>query len=588
MSWFRNLNATPRLMCSFGVLLALTLGITCLATNSLGRANDRVQTLYQKEMQGVLLMDSISSARQDLAMKDRDAMIKVDDTVARKADIAAVKADYAKMYVDLAAAEQVFDTDEEKRVIAEMRETLPPYEKDVAAFTDAIEAHDLSGARAKVYLLAPAAAKMASQIDRALKLKQNLAEQSFRANNEAYRGTRGLLIVSYSISLGLGVLLSITIARSFSKPLEQAVRALEKVADGDLTASLDVDTKDEMGRMAMALNSAVERLNGTIREVAESAANANSSSQQLAAASEAIASGAQEQAASLEETSASLEQISSAVRLSADNAAKASELASGASSSADHGKEGSNAVAAMAEISNASAKISEIISTVDEIAFQTNLLAVNAAVEAARAGEEGRGFAVVASEVRSLAQRSSVAAKEIKTLIQDSLRKVDRGSELVNRVTQLVSEIAHTSKEQSAGIDQVNTAMTQMDLVTQSNSAQTEELSATAESLSDQAADLLGLVNNFVLSKDQAKTRERRALLPQQERGSGSVPQPIKSLPKDITSRQSGGRVAAGGAAKSSAVRRGKRPTSSHLPASTAVVPVPEELEPSETSFESF
>ncbi len=169
----------------------------------------------------------------------------------------------------------------------------------------------------------------------------------------------------------------------------------------------------------------------------------------------------------------------------------------------------------MAEINTASAKISDIISTIDEIAFQTNLLAVNAAVEAARAGEEGRGFAVVASEVRSLAQRSAGAAKEIKGLIQDSLRKVEKGTELVNmsgttlqgivgsvkRVTDIVGEIAAAAEEQSTGVEQVNTAMTQMDQVTQSNSAQTEELSSTAESLSQQAAGLLRLVNTFTFVK---------------------------------------------------------------------------------------
>jgi methyl-accepting chemotaxis protein len=188
----------------------------------------------------------------------------------------------------------------------------------------------------------------------------------------------------------------------------------------------------------------------------------------------------------------------------------------------------------MAEINDSSAKISDIISTIDEIAFQTNLLAVNAAVEAARAGEEGRGFAVVASEVRSLALRSAGAAKEIKVLIQDSLRKVEKGTELVNksgetlqgivssvkRVADIVGEIAHASEEQSTGIEQVNSAMTQMDQVTQSNSAQTEELSGTAQSLAEQAERLLELVGTFKLGDDgdsglrQIVTRKAVAIEP--------------------------------------------------------------------------
>jgi methyl-accepting chemotaxis protein len=227
-----------------------------------------------------------------------------------------------------------------------------------------------------------------------------------------------------------------------------------------------------------------------------------------------LAGGAQAQASSLEETASSLEQITGTVKQTAENARQADRLAAGSRETAEKGGQVvTTAVTAMDEINRASKRIADIISTIDEIAFQTNLLALNAAVEAARAGEQGRGFAVVAAEVRNLAQRSATAAKEIKALIQDSVTKVDAGSALVHksgqtleeivtsvkRVTDIIGEIAAASQEQSSGIDQVNRAVAQMDLVVQTNAAQTDGLASTAQTLATQAAQLQALVGRFKL-----------------------------------------------------------------------------------------
>jgi methyl-accepting chemotaxis protein len=338
-------------------------------------------------------------------------------------------------------------------------------------------------------------------------LQAELAGVSRTANLQ-----RLLFISLFLAAVVFAVFITLLLQRQIAVPLRRAVEVLDTAAAGNLTVSLDVKSQDEVGKMAAALNEMLGKQRGALMQVFETAHHTNSTSQQLNSASGTIASGAQEQAASLEETSASLEQITATIRHTADNARQASQLTAASANSAIEGQDVvAKAIHAMGEIDAASQKISDIISTIDEIAFQTNLLAVNAAVEAARAGEEGRGFAVVASEVRSLAQRSALSAKEIKTLIQDSVRKVAAGSSLVNRsgetlqgivtsvkrASDIVAEIAAAAAEQSTGIEQVNQAMTQMDRVTQANSSQTEELSATAQALSEQAAHLLDLISRF-------------------------------------------------------------------------------------------
>jgi len=356
-------------------------------------------------------------------------------------------------------------------------------------------------------------------------------------------------------SIVLSLLLGYFLARIISRPLAQAVNVLTAVAAGDFTQTLDVNSKDEVGQMAQALNQAVSGVRGALNEVRVVSEGLASASSQLSAASQEISSGAQEQASNLEETASSLEEITSTVKQNADNAQQANQLASRSREVAEKGGQVvHNAVAGMGEINKASKQIADIITAIDEIAFQTNLLALNAAVEAARAGEQGRGFAVVAGEVRNLAQRSAGAAKEIKGLIQDSVRKVEAGSDLVNqsgetlqeivtsvkRVTDIVGEIAAASREQSTGIDQVSKAVAQMDQVTQTNASQTEELSGTAESLAGQAHQLQELVARFKLDAEGAATQRPAMGFKAASRGSA------KTLTKPSTTV---GRPAASGRA---------------------------------------
>jgi methyl-accepting chemotaxis protein len=347
-----------------------------------------------------------------------------------------------------------------------------------------------------------------------------VAKDEASAMSAAARRTGGL-VVGAGLVLGCVVgVASLLIARGITRPLKQALGNLEQVARGDLSQQLEIRTRDEVGQLSRALNLAIERMGSAVSEVADAAASTARTSQQISSAVEQLSTGAQEQASSLEATATSLEEIAGAMKQSADNARLANQLAAASRQTAETGGQVvARAVSSMGEINEASRRIADIITTIDEIAFQTNLLALNAAVEAARAGEQGRGFAVVAAEVRNLAQRSATAAGEIKHLIQDSVQKVEAGSRMVNesgatlgeivasvnRVTDLIGEIAAASAEQSVGIDRVNHAVGQMDHVVQTNAAQTEELHSTAQSLSLQARELQTLVSRFKVTDDAAQ-----------------------------------------------------------------------------------
>ncbi|MCZ8293997.1 MAG: methyl-accepting chemotaxis protein [Hylemonella sp.] len=322
--------------------------------------------------------------------------------------------------------------------------------------------------------------------------------------------------VTTAVALAIAIILGIWIVRSITRPINQAVEVARAVAAGDLSMSIRAQSTDETGQLLQALSEmqgGLAKVVGTVRQGSESVATASS---QIAQGNQDLSARTESQASALEETAASMEELSSTVKQNADNAKQANQLAQSASTVAVQGGEVvAQVVDTMKGINDSSKKIADIISVIDGIAFQTNILALNAAVEAARAGEQGRGFAVVASEVRSLAGRSADAAKEIKTLITDSVSRVEQGSALVDqagstmsevvasirRVTDIMGEISAASAEQSQGVAQIGEAVMQMDQVTQQNAALVEEMAAAANSLRGQAGELVQAVAVFKLGQ---------------------------------------------------------------------------------------
>jgi len=364
----------------------------------------------------------------------------------------------------------------------------------------------------------PLQQKWMSELTDLIAQERRLNEKAGEDAQSTYDEARLEMIAIGVIAVLTGIGFAYWIGRSITRPLNDAVRIAQTVAAGDLTSNVIVNGRDETATLLLALKNMNESLVRIVAEVRTGAETIATASGQIASGNLDLSSRTEQQASSLEETASSMEEMTSTVKQNADNARQANQLAVSASDVAVKG--GAvvlQVVDTMDAINESAKKIVDIISVIDGIAFQTNILALNAAVEAARAGEQGRGFAVVASEVRNLAQRSAAAAKEIKTLIGDSVEKVDAGARLVDeagatmneivesvkRVTDIMGEITSASQEQTSGIDQINLAIAQMDEVTQQNASLVEEAAAAADALQGQAGSLRDSVSVFKLSTEE-------------------------------------------------------------------------------------
>ena len=514
-----NFSVGARLGASFGAILLITALIAATGMwriASLQSASERVAT--QEIEQQTLVEDWASDIRLNwvrteafLKAIDRDYMDKLTaDTQATAKGMEAkvkriealVQGDKAKgLLAAIATARQAYNDK-----LNEIRELHRGGEPNVPALVD----KDLR----------PLADKYLQSLDDLRKTMAAQLAESQADTSTLAKASQVLLGVGTLVAVALGALMGLTVTRSIVRPLQQGQQAAESIADGDLTHTITANGNDETGQLLQALSTMQSRLATIVGNVRYSAEGVATASAEIASGNNDLSARTEQQASALEETAASMEELGSTVRQNADNARTANQLAMSASTVAQQGGDVvAEVVDTMKGINDSSRKIADIISVIDGIAFQTNILALNAAVEAARAGEQGRGFAVVAGEVRSLAQRSAEAAKEIKGLIGTSVERVERGTALVDkagatmtevvsairRVTDIMGEISAASSEQSQGVSQVGEAITQMDQATQQNAALVEQSAAAADSLKTQAGQLVDAVAVFRLSDNATR-----------------------------------------------------------------------------------
>ena len=511
---FANLKISARLSAGFGILIVLMLTVIGISIGRFASIGDINRQIIEQDLVSVNAAHNIDEAAREDARRTL-ALFILPDKAARAKSYERIDQDKKAIDAALEKLNRLARSDADRAQIGKVQESRSAYAKSFIKAAELLEEDKRDDASKLMNEETfPALDKLLGDIKQLVDQQQKEVEISGTLAKQDTDTSRLLMIALGIAAAAAGVWLSLWITASITRPLNEAVAVAKRVADGDLTTRIEAKTKDETGQLLQALKDMNDSLGRTVSQVRVATDSIATASGEIASGNADLSSRTESQASSLEETASSMEELTSTVKQNADNARQANQLVVSASDVAVKGGQVvGQVVETMSSINESSRKIVDIISVIDGIAFQTNILALNAAVEAARAGEQGRGFAVVATEVRNLAQRSASAAKEIKSLISDSVEKVDAGTRLVDEagktmneivtsvkhVADIMGEITAASQEQSAGIEQVNLAITQMDEITQQNAALVEEAAAAAQAMQDQARSLSHAVSVFKL-----------------------------------------------------------------------------------------